>query len=126
MDMYEFLILVMLVMGILQIILFFKVWIMTNDVGKIKDMVTSGLSFKEYMVLGDKEKAFESLKMSLTKRLIRNFSGTGPNLSLDENISHADNYIIPSCIERAKLTGHELPEHLTSGKKFYDYYQSLP
>ena len=71
--MYEFLILVMLVMGILQIILFFKVWIMTNDVGKIKDMVTSGLSFKEYMVLGEKEKAFESLKEELVNRLTDDF-----------------------------------------------------
>ena len=34
--MYEFLILVMLVMGIFQIILFFKVWIMTNDIRKIR------------------------------------------------------------------------------------------
>lgn len=31
-----------------------------------------------------------------------------------------------TCIERAKLTAHELPEHLTSGKKFYDYYRSIP
>lgn len=123
--MYEFLILVMLVMGILQIILFFKVWIMTNDVGKIKDMVTFGGSFEEYMVLGDKEKAFESLKMSLTKRLVSDFSEIGPNFTPYGSIEKVDKYI-PIYIERAKLTGHELPEHLTSGKKFYDYYKYIP
>lgn len=125
MDMYEFLILVMLVMGILQIILFFKVWIMTNDVGKIKDMVTSGLSFKEYMVLGDKEKAFESMKEELVNRLTDDFYGPGPGFTHEVTIKKVDEYI-PVYIERAKLTGHELPEHLTSGKKFYDYYKYIP
>lgn len=37
--MYEFLSIVLIVFGVLQIILFFKMWGMTNDVSKIKDLL---------------------------------------------------------------------------------------
>lgn len=39
--MYEFLSIVLIVFGVLQIILFFKMWGMTNDVDKIKNKILS-------------------------------------------------------------------------------------
>lgn len=40
--MYEFLSIILIVFGILQIVLFFKVWGMTNDVKKIKEIAQEG------------------------------------------------------------------------------------
>lgn len=37
--MMEFLSIVMLVFGILQIILFFKIWGMTNDISRIRSII---------------------------------------------------------------------------------------
>lgn len=42
--MIDFLTILLLVFGVLQIILFFKVWGMTNDVSKIKDLLESKIS----------------------------------------------------------------------------------
>lgn len=42
--MYEFLSIVLILFGVLQIILFFKLWGMTNDVSKIKHLLESKLS----------------------------------------------------------------------------------
>lgn len=45
--MYEFLSIVLIVFGILQIILFFKMWGMTNDINKIKN---------KFLVINDENK----------------------------------------------------------------------
>lgn len=56
--MIDFLIIILLISGVLQII-FFKVWGMTNDVRKIKNKTVN--SFNEahkQIILGNKDKAF--------------------------------------------------------------------
>lgn len=63
--MYELLSIVLLVFGVLQIILFFKIWGMTNDIKKIKNKYIkegypSGSSpAKIEFIIGNKEKAKE-------------------------------------------------------------------
>lgn len=49
--MIDFLTIILLVFGVLQIILFFKMWRMTNDVSKIKDLLNSWLPGQQ--VTGD-------------------------------------------------------------------------
>lgn len=63
--MYEFLSIVLLIFGVLQIMLFFKMWGMTNDIKKIKNKYLkegypSGSSpAKIEFIIGNKEKAKE-------------------------------------------------------------------
>jgi len=62
--MYEFLSVILIVFGILQIILFFKVWGMTNDVKKIKEIAQEGNNSswdaaKIETLAGNYDKAYE-------------------------------------------------------------------
>lgn len=63
--MYEFLSIILLIFGVLQIILFFKMWGMTNDIKKIKNKYIkegypAGTSpAKIEFIIGNKEKAKE-------------------------------------------------------------------
>lgn len=67
--MYEFLSIVLIVFGVLQIILFFKMWGMTNDVSKIKNILNSKLSnmqmTKEQCIIGQKENKTPETKESI-------------------------------------------------------------
>ncbi len=62
--MYEFLSVILIVFGILQIILFFKVWGMTNDVNDIKRSI-NGIDNQDWntakleTLAGDYDKAYE-------------------------------------------------------------------
>lgn len=61
--MYEFLSVILIVFGILQIVLFFKVWEMTNDVKKIKEIARETNDFnwtaaKLETLAGDYDKAY--------------------------------------------------------------------
>lgn len=63
---------VIIVFGVLQIILFFKVWGMTNDVRKIKNNTIN--SFNEahkQIILGNKDKAFEIYQRLYVEELIK-------------------------------------------------------
>lgn len=62
--MYEFLLVILIVFGILQIILFFKVWGMTNGVKKIKKIAKEGTNSswnaaKVETFVGNYDKAYE-------------------------------------------------------------------
>lgn len=60
---------IFIVFGILQIILFFKVWKMTNDVSKIKSRISPSSAKLEYMK-GDLKKAQEILDIEIFEVLI--------------------------------------------------------
>ncbi len=69
--MIDFLIIILLIFGVLQII-FFKVWGMTNDVRKIKNKTVN--SFNEahkQIILGNKDKAFEIYQRLYVEELIK-------------------------------------------------------
>ena len=58
--------------GILQIILFFKIWEMANDVRKIKNKTVN--SFNEahkQIIFGNKDRAFEIYQRLYVEKLIK-------------------------------------------------------
>ena len=117
--MIDFLSIVLLVFGVLQIILFFKVWGMTNNVQKIKEQLCAAENdFQKLMLLGEKEKAFLLVKEKLVKRLSKSMSDIGAR---DKFVYVANEYI-PIYAKKAALTGSELPEHLQTAEAFWDYF----
>lgn len=69
---------VIIAFGVLQIILFFKVWGMTNDVRKIKNNTID--SFNEahkQIIIGNKDKAFDIYKRLYVEDLIKISELTG-------------------------------------------------
>lgn len=97
--MIDFLIIILLIFGVLQII-FFKVWGMTNDVRKIKNKTVN--SFNEahkQIILGNKDKAFEIYQRLYVEELIKI-----SELKLD----FEENY--PKLVERYKYELSKLGE----------------
>lgn len=76
--MIDFLTIVLLIFGVLQIILFFKVWGMTNDVNRIKKKLEiQPESEAQIKVLnGEKEKAFDLYQKAFYKSIIELFNKT--------------------------------------------------
>lgn len=82
--MIDFLTIVLLIFGVLQIILFFKVWGMTNDVNRIKKKLEiqpededNIISESQIKVLnGEKEKAFDLYQKAFYKSIIELFNKT--------------------------------------------------
>lgn len=114
--MIEFLSIVLLIFGVLQIILFFKLWIMTNDVKKIKERVIMGHGVRYYLAIGDKEKAYSSAVEELYNELDKQAS-----------VRYNDEYFLEGAQKTievyrkiAEETGHELPEYLSDAQKFLD------
>lgn len=70
--MEEIFIFVTLAFGILNLILFFKVWGMTNQVRKINSKIESGKDYRKYLWLGDKQKAYEALCRAMYDELSQN------------------------------------------------------
>lgn len=64
-----FLLMLLFVWGILQIILFFKIWGMTTDVGKILKSLRTKDSFVKYYLCGNYDEAYNSLNQSLYQEL---------------------------------------------------------
>lgn len=59
------------IVGVLQIILFFKLWGMTNDTKVIKKYITNAeYDFEQYLLLGENEKAFDLVKQELVRVLL--------------------------------------------------------
>ncbi|WP_321437305.1 hypothetical protein [uncultured Bacteroides sp.] len=79
--MYEFLSIILIVFGILQIILFFKTWIMTNDVKKIKEIAQEGNNSswdvaKIETLAGNYDKAFEIYQKCFISDVYEMYSST--------------------------------------------------
>ncbi|MDR3118819.1 MAG: hypothetical protein LBU44_05295 [Mediterranea sp.] len=110
-----------IVFGILQIILFFKIWIMTNKVSAIEEKLNEKKGYYYYMMSGEKEKAYNFLKEELTHKLIR-FKKD----SYDRNeFLRLSDKTIKEYLHFIGYTGFELPEHLQNGEAFYKYYNKI-
>lgn len=79
----QFTSIVMIAFGILQIILFFKIWGMTNDVSKIKGKLEENINDDAILLKaqllalnGDKQQSFELYKESFHKSRIELFNKT--------------------------------------------------
>lgn len=84
--MYEFLSVILIVFGILQIILFFKVWIMTNDVKKIKEIVSEGNNSswdaaKIETLAGNYDKAYEIYYRCFITEVYEFYQKTGDGMT---------------------------------------------
>lgn len=109
--------------GILQIILFFKIWGMTNDVRSLKRDHFSETSLETFyqkaifarnnLLLGKKE----SVKIMLLKNFIFN---------LEQNYTKEEDSIKPyieSLRKQFAKLGEELPEYISKLETFGDYHQ---
>lgn len=120
--MVEFIAIVSLVAGVLQIILFFKVWGMTNDIRELKKDHFSETSLETYyqkaiyarqnLILGKKD----NVKIMLLKNFIYN---------LEQNYTKGEDSIQPyvdNLRKQYNKLGEELPEYISNLKTFEDYH----
>ncbi len=73
--MYEVLSVILIIFGILQIILFFKIWGMTNNTNKICEMISKRdkiqlMSAEKLVLLEKYDEAFEALKISFISDIV--------------------------------------------------------
>jgi hypothetical protein len=121
--MVEFIAIVSLIAGILQIILFFKVWGMTNDIRELKkdhfcetDIETyyqKATFARKNLVLGRKEQ----VKSMLLKNFIHN---------IEQNYINNEQSLRPyvdNLKAQFEKIGEELPEYIDKMETFGDYYQ---
>lgn len=107
--MSNFILIIIIIAGVLQIVLFFKVWVMTNDVRKIREKMDADLEIDRIdkmqiaLLRGDKQKAIELLTDKLATELVKKSS--------EDNISPEGIKIIKEkyAEEFAKLGVDELP-----------------
>ena len=112
---------IFLAFAILQIALFFKLWKMTNDVRKIQESITyTNDDFGYWVLLDEKEKAFKILKKELFDALI-----SCNDVCYAKEFNGSAQKIIDEYKEKAKSTGHELPEVLADPEKFKEFYDSI-
>lgn len=68
---------ILIVFGVLQIILFFKVWGMTNNVKKISSYIYADKDLSYYILLGDRENLAKALEESMLKEISFSYKTIG-------------------------------------------------
>lgn len=112
---------VIIVFGVLQIILFFKLWRMTNRVKEIDHMMQDRIhDYEFYMLSGQKEKAYNYIRSELINKLI-DLQRTTYSI----RFITAANKIMPRYIKKMQETGFEVPKHLLSAESFIEYRDKL-
>lgn len=88
---------ILIVFGILQIILFFKLWGMTNNVSKIKgkleeDINNDAILLKAqlFALNGDKQQSFELYKELFHKSIIELFNKTISQFGVKDNLGYEE------------------------------------
>lgn len=96
--MYAFLSVILIIFGILQIILFFKLWEMTNDVRRISEKIGAQpidtfvkleQSIRKLLLEGKKDQAIDLLKSNLVKDVVGCISA---KYSIEDINKIKDNY----------------------------------
>lgn len=118
--MVEFIAVISLIAGILQIVLFFKVWGMTNDIRELKKDHFSDLEantdfqkaiyVRRNLIVGEKDKA----KYLLLKEFLSNISR-----GYDENESIRP--YVETLRKQLSKIGEELPEYISKLETLGDY-----
>ncbi len=94
--MYAFLSVILIIFGILQIILFFKLWGMTNDVRHISEKIGAQpidtfpqleQSIRKLLLEGEKDQAIDLLRSNLVKDLI-DYISKGYNYQIINNLKN--------------------------------------
>lgn len=113
---------IVFIFGILEIILFFKIWGMTNHVKNIDLIVTNQNStFDFYALAGENEKAYILLRNQLIEELLSEMEF----YNYKSGFVKVADQIIESKKDKLKLIKCELPLHLSSGENFAEYYCKL-
>ena len=124
---------VMLVFGILQIVLFFKLWGMTNDIREIKkeffkeddlpeDIESKVDALKTSLILGNKELVKSIFLKKFISRVERNFSRLPKGKdSLDKSIEK----YVEQLDEQFERIGEDLPVYIENMKTYRDYYDLI-
>lgn len=94
--MYEFLSIVLIVFGVLQIILFFKMWGMTNDVDQIKNKLELQPEVEDEIIMeaqikalnGEKEEAFKLYQKAFHKNIIELLNKTIKEYGDEDNMNY--------------------------------------
>ena len=116
--MLDILSIVLLVFGALQIILFFKLWGMTNDVKKILGKLDAD-DYRSCMMKGDKEGAYRIAVGRLYKELADCVYDI-PNFFAEKTAP-----IIEKYRKMIEETGHKVPEDLSLPDRFRERYFHL-
>lgn len=116
--MMEFLSIVLLIFGVLQIILFFKLWGMTSNVKKIYDKMNAD-GYCSCMMKGDKEEAYRIAVSRLYKELRECVGAT------DGYYAENAGPIIEKYRKMIEETGHKVPELLSLPEKFKENYRRI-
>lgn len=94
--MTEFVTIILLIFGVLQIILFFKIWGMTNDVNKIKEKLATQPEMEDLLITeaqinalnGSKEEAFNLYQKAFHKNVIELFNKTINEYGDENNLDY--------------------------------------
>lgn len=96
-DLMTFTGIVMIAFGILQIILFFKIWAMTNNVREIKGKLEENISDDTILLKaqlfaldGDKQQSFNLYKESFHKSIIELFNKTISEFGDKDNLDYKE------------------------------------
>lgn len=118
--MLDILSIILLVFGVLQIILFFKLWGMTNNVRNIWWKMDESGMIRFYMMTSQKEKAYQCVISQLYNELSNNI----PFMS-KEGFCDKTGDIIEKYRKMVKEIGYELPDMLSKPDEFYDNYKRI-
>lgn len=93
-----FLMIILLVWGILEVILFFKLWGMTNNVKQMKNQIVrynKRDDFRRYRLLGKKEEAAEALIEVFFDSMITYIHSEeyDPDRNIEEEVSELENHL---------------------------------
>lgn len=111
---------ILLVFGVLQIILFFKLWGMTNNVRNIWWKMDESGMIRFYMMTSQKEKAYQCIISQLYNELSNNI----PFMS-KEGFCDKTEGIIEKYRKMVKEIGYELPDMLSKPDEFYENYKRI-
>lgn len=113
---------IIIVFGVLQIILFFKIWAMTNDINAIRKKYTfSDSNVREYLLRGLPDDAYKALKDEIYMRM----SYLMLYYHTEENFIKKATPEIEEYVRVAELAGFKLPDHMTSAEKYWKYQERL-
>lgn len=110
---------ILFVWGILEVVLFFKVWGMTNDVKNIKNnmlLANTPELLRKYRLLGDNDKAAEVLVQNFLNELseIIRFNNFSPKQNIEDKVKELEFQLA--------LLGAVVPEGIKKLKTLEDYY----
>lgn len=111
---------ILIIFAVLQIILFFKLWRMTNDVKSINDKITHEKEFNaEYFILiGESETARNQLMKEFINSLLLQVK-TNPLKTKELN------RIIEYYVPKIEKIGYSVPLYLKTPEDFIDKLKSI-